>query len=159
LVGCALIGARLKLLAMEMAYLLGFAAFLIPSLAFVPDHCMTASWAAAPLCGTGLWTILVTSPEVLVFAFFMLSDPKTVPVSPLNRGLFGLTVGFLSALVLGPTATEFWTKAALLASLRVACGIRFPLARLSRLRWGVRVPGAAVAGGRRVAAVPPAIAL
>jgi len=159
LVGGALIGARLKLLAMEMAYLLGFAAFLIPSLAFVPDHCMTASWAAAPLCGTGLWTILVTSPEVLVFAFFMLSDPKTVPVSPLNRVLFGLTVGFFSALLLGPTATEFWTKTALLASLVVACAIRFPLARLTRLPWGVRVPGAAVAGALCLALLPLSMAI
>jgi len=120
IVGGLLIGARLKLLGLEMAYLGGFAAFLVLSLGLVPDHCMTASWAYAPLCGRPLWEILVTSPEVLVFAFFMLSDPRTVPSSPVNRILFGLAVGFFSALLLGPTGTEFWTKTAILASLVVA---------------------------------------
>jgi hypothetical protein len=120
---------------------------------------MTASWAATPLCGSGLWQILVTSPEVLVFAFFMLSDPKTVPVSPLNRVLFGLAVGFFSALLLGPTGTEFWTKTALLASLVVACAIRFPLARLTQLPWGVRAPGAAVAGALCLALLPLSTAI
>jgi NQR2, RnfD, RnfE family len=158
-VGGVLIGARLKLLAMEVAFLGGFAASLVLSLGLVPDHCMTASWASAPLCGRPLWEILVISPEVLVFAFFMLSDPKTVPVSPLNRVLFGLAVGFFSALLLGPTVTEFWTKTAILASLVVACAIRFPLARLTGLHWALRVPAAAVAGLLCLASLPLSTAI
>jgi hypothetical protein len=158
-VGGVLIGARLKLLAMEVAFLGGFAASLLLSLGLVPDHCMTASWASSPLCGRPLWEILVISPEVLVFAFFMLSDPKTVPVSPLNRVLFGLAVGFFSALLLGPTVTEFWTKTAILASLVVACAIRFPIARLTRLHWGLRIPAAAVAGLLCLASLPLSTAI
>jgi hypothetical protein len=158
-VGGVLIGARLKLLAMEIAFLGGFAASLVLSLGLVPDHCMTASWASAPLCGRPLWEILVISPEVLVFAFFMLSDPRTVPVSPLNRVLFGLGVGIFSALLLGPTVTEFWTKTAILASLVVACAVRFPLARLTRLHWGLRVPAAALAGILCLASLPLSTAI
>jgi hypothetical protein len=159
IVGGLLIGARLRLLGMEIAFLGGFAAFLVLSLGYVPDHCMTASWAFAPLCGRQLWEILVISPEVLVFAFFMLSDPKTVPSAPVNRILFGLAVGFFSALLLGPTGTEFWTKTAILASLVVACALRYPLAGLTERPWGWRIPGAAVAGALCLLSLPLSTAL
>jgi hypothetical protein len=158
-VGGLLIGARLKLLGLELAFLGGFAASLVLSLGLVPDHCMTASWASAPICGRPLWEILVISPEVLVFAFFMVSDPKTVPTSRVGRVVFGLAVGFLSALLLGPTTTEFWTKTAILASLVIACGLRFPLAGFSRLHWGVRFPAAAVAGLLCLASLPLSTAI
>ena len=163
LVGGVLIGVRLKLLAMELAFLGGFAAFLVLSLGFVPDHCMTASWAVVPLCGGPLWEILVISPEVLVFAFFMLSDPRTVPAAPLGRILFGLAVGFFSALLLGPTGTEFWTKTAILASLVVACALRFPLAGfaadLAERPWGWRIPAPALAGAICLLLLPLSTAL
>jgi hypothetical protein len=42
----------------------------------VPDHCMVASWHLSPLCGRPSWDILVTSPEVLIFALFMIPDPE-----------------------------------------------------------------------------------
>jgi hypothetical protein len=38
-------------------------------------------------------------------------------------------VAALSVLLLGPTSLEFWTKTAILASLVVACALRFALAR------------------------------
>jgi hypothetical protein len=157
--GGVLIGARLRLLAMELAFLGGFAAALVLSLGLVPDHCMTASWASAPLCGRTLWEILVISPEVLVFAFFMLSDPRTVPSAPVNRILFGLAVGFFSALLLGPTGTEFWTKTAILASLVIGCALRPPLGRLARFPGAVRVPAAAIAGILCLALLPLSTAI
>ena len=158
-VGGLVIGARLNLLGLELAFLGGFAAFLVLSLGLVPDHCMTASWAYAPICGRQLWEILVISPEVLVFALFMLSDPRTVPSSPAGRILFGLAVAFFSALLLGPTGTEFWTKTAILASLVIACVLRFPLGGLAQLRWGWRIPGAAVAGAVCLLSLPLSTAL
>ncbi len=42
-------------------------------------HCMVARWAFAPVCGFDYWRVIVTSPEVLIFLFFMITDPKTVP--------------------------------------------------------------------------------
>ena len=44
------------------------------------------------------------------------------------RIVFGLAVALLSVLLLGPAALEFWTKTAILASLVIACGLRFPVA-------------------------------
>jgi Na+-translocating ferredoxin:NAD+ oxidoreductase RnfD subunit len=123
------IGYELKLIGLEAAYLVAFALAAAFALAPVPDHCMTASWHSTPMCGQDLWQILVTSPEVLVFALFMVPDPKTVPDGRVARILFGATVGVLSVLLLGPTTAEFWTKTAILASLVVLCGGRFGLAR------------------------------
>src|SRR3989449_8427584 len=124
------IGWELKLLGLELGYMAAFALFVALSLAPVPDHCMIASWYATPMCGQPLWQILVTSPEVLIFAFFMVPDPRTVPDGQAGRFVFGVLVAFLSVVLLGPTTLEFWTKTAILASLVFACSGRFALGRL-----------------------------
>ena len=128
--GGLLIGWELKLLGLELGYMAAFAVFVALALAPVPDHCMIASWHATPMCGGELWTILVTSPEVLIFALFMIPDPRTVPDGQASRFVFGVIVALLSVLLLGPTTLEFWTKTAILASLVIACAGRFGLARL-----------------------------
>jgi len=104
-----------------------FAAFVAIALAQVPDHCMVASWHVTPMCGRDLWQILVTSPEVLIFALFMIPDPRTVPDGQVARVVFGIIVAMLAVLLLGPTTLEFWTKTAILASLVIACALRFAL--------------------------------
>jgi hypothetical protein len=129
IVGGLLIAWELRLLGLELAFLAGFAAFTALTLAAVPDHCMVASWHVAPMCGRDLWQILVTSPEVLVFALFMIPDPRTVPDGAVARVVFGIVVAVLSVMLLGPTTLEFWTKTAILASLVIACALRFALAR------------------------------
>ena len=53
-------------------------------------HCMTARWAFAPVCGFDFWRVIVTSPEVLIFLFFMITDPKTVPAGRVGRVAFGV---------------------------------------------------------------------
>ncbi len=152
--GGLLIGWRLGLFGMQVAYMLGLGVFLAIGLATVPDHCMVASWHLTPLCGTSLWQIIVTSPEVLVFALFMLPDPRTVPEGRITRIAFGVVVALFSILLLGPTTVEFWTKTALLAGLVLASPLRFAMASfmapfeagggsvpaLSRLRY--RLPAA-----------------
>jgi hypothetical protein len=130
IVGGLLIGRELKLLGLELGYMAAFALFTALALLPVPDHCMIASWYATPLCGWQLWQILVTSPEVLIFAFFMVPDPRTVPDTQVGRLVFGVIVALLSVVLLGPTTLEFWTKTAILASLVFACAGRFALARL-----------------------------
>ncbi|MGH7763913.1 MAG: hypothetical protein ACREOM_05805 [Candidatus Dormibacteraceae bacterium] len=121
---------ELKLIGLELGFMVGFAAFVALALAPVPDHCMVASWHATPLCGRDLWQILVTSPEVLIFVFFMIPDPRTVPDGPVARVVFGVLVALLSVLLIGPTTLEFWTKTAILASLVIACALRFALVRI-----------------------------
>src|SRR5438067_651699 len=128
--GGLLIGWELKLLGLELGYMAAFALFVALALIPVPDHCMIASWYATPMCGQQLWQILVTSPEVLIFAFFMVPDPRTVPDGQAGRFVFGVLVAFLSVVLLGPTTLEFWTKTAILASLVFACAGRFALVRL-----------------------------
>src|SRR5205823_7460243 len=128
--GGLLIGWELKLLGLELGYMAGFAAFVALALLPVPDHCMVASWHVTPMCGSELWQILVTSPEVLIFAFFMVPDPRTVPDGQAARVVFGVLVALLSVLLLGPTVLEFWTKTAILASLVFTCAGRWWIARL-----------------------------
>ena len=38
---------------------------------------MIANWAFAPVGGFDFWRVIVTSPEVMIFLFFMITDPKT----------------------------------------------------------------------------------
>lgn len=128
--GGLLIAWELKLLGLELGFMIAFAAFVALALAPVPDHCMVASWHATPMCGRDLWQVLVTSPEVLIFALFMLPDPRTVPEGPVARVVFGVLVALLAVLLLGATSLEFWTKTAILGSLVVACALRFALSRL-----------------------------
>src|SRR5439155_1559502 len=62
--GGLLIAWELKLLGLVAGYMAAFTASAAIALAPVPDHCMVASWHATALCGTDLWKILVTSPEL-----------------------------------------------------------------------------------------------
>ena len=127
IVGGLLIAWELRLLGLVLGFMAGFAIFVALALAPVPDHCMVASWHVTPMCGQQLWQILVTSPEILIFAFFMIPDPKTVPEGQLPRVVFGVLVALLAVLLLGPTSLEFWTKTAILGSLVIACALRFAL--------------------------------
>ena len=53
---------------------------------------MTANWAFTPVCGIDFWRVIVTSPEVLIFLFFMITDPKTTPTGQVGRIVFGVLV-------------------------------------------------------------------
>ena len=54
---------------------------------------MIARWAFAPVCGFDYWRVIVISPEVLIFMFFMITDPKTVPAGRVGRIVFGVLGG------------------------------------------------------------------
>ena len=96
-------------------------------------HTMLARWHLGPITGFHFWIVLVTSPEVLVFLFFMITDPKTAPRSPRHRIVYAVSLGLLASLMIAPTTTEFASKVALLASLAVVC-LAIPILR----RWPVR---------------------
>jgi hypothetical protein len=74
--------------------------------------------------------VIVTSPEVLIFLFFMITDPKTVPAGRVGRVVFGFLVAVASTLLLAPQTDEFGTKVGLLAGLVVVCAARPILDRL-----------------------------
>ncbi len=93
-------------------------------------HCMTTRWSFAPVCGVDFWRSIVTSPEVLIFLFFMITDPKTVPAGRVGRMVFGLGVAVVSTLLMAPQTDEFGTKVGLLAGLVVMCAARPFIERL-----------------------------
>ena len=82
-VGGFVILSRLRLLAMALSFWLVF----VTAVAVVAGtgHAMTARWHLGPIDGFHFWTILAFSPEILVFLFFMLTDPKTVPAGKRRR--------------------------------------------------------------------------
>ena len=93
-------------------------------------HCMTANWSFTPVCGADFWRVIVTSPEVLIFLFFMITDPKTTPSGRVGRVVFAFLVGVLSTLLMAPQVDEWGTKVGLLSSLVVVCAARPILDRL-----------------------------
>ncbi len=113
---------RLKLIGIAIAFWLTFAA----GMAVIAGggHDMTARWHLGPVTGRYFWWVLVTSPEVLVFMFFMITDPKTTPKGRLARLVYGAGIGLLATLLIAPMQTEFAAKVALLGSLTIVCAAR-----------------------------------
>ena len=122
LVGGLLITRRLKLLGLAAAFWITLVLGLGTLAASC--HCMTARWAFAPVCGVDYWRVIVTSPEVMIFLFFMITDPKTVPAGAVGRVAFGILVAVVSTLLMAPQTDEFGTKVALLSGLVVVCAAR-----------------------------------
>jgi Na+-translocating ferredoxin:NAD+ oxidoreductase RnfD subunit len=128
LVGGLTIATRLRMLALAAAFWVTFAACI--AVVAAAGHSMSTRWQLTPVEGSAFWWTLVTSPEILVFLFFMITDPKTVPATRRGRVAFGAAVGFLGAALAAPTRTEFGTKVAVLAALAIVCALRPALASL-----------------------------
>jgi Na+-translocating ferredoxin:NAD+ oxidoreductase RnfD subunit len=122
LVGGLLITARLHLLAAAVIFWTALAAGI--GVLAASGHCMTARWAFAPVCGFDYWRVIVTSPEVLIFLFFMITDPRTVPEGRVGRAVFALLVAVTSTLLMATQSQEFGTKVALLGGLVLVCAAR-----------------------------------
>ena len=126
--GGLLITRRLKLLVLAASFWVVLAAGL--GVLAASGHCMTANWAFAPVCGFDYWRVIVTSPETMIFLFFMLTDPKTIPGGRVGRVAFGTLVAVASVLVMATQSDEFGTKVALLGSLVIMCAARPLIDRL-----------------------------
>jgi Na+-translocating ferredoxin:NAD+ oxidoreductase RnfD subunit len=166
LAGGVVILSRLQLLAMAVSFWVTFVAAL--GVVAATGHAMSAKWHLGPIAGLRFWMVLATSPEILVFLFFMLTDPKTVPTGRRARVFFAVSVALLAALLLAPARTEFWAKVAVVCALAIVCAARPALAALApSLRprrvavlaaaGAVAYVGALVAGGlqARPTPVPP----
>jgi hypothetical protein len=127
IVGGVLITRRLHLLAMSAAFWITLAAGI--GVVAASGHCMTARWSFEPVCDARFWWVIVTSPEVLIFLFFMITDPKTVPAGRVARLAFAASVALVCTLLMAPQTTEFSSKVALLGGLVVMCAARYPLER------------------------------
>jgi Na+-translocating ferredoxin:NAD+ oxidoreductase RnfD subunit len=126
--GGLLITRRLRLLAMAATFWMSLTVGI--GILAASGHCITARWSFTPVCGFEFWRIIITSPEIMIFLFFMITDPKTVPAGRVGRVMFGLLVAVISVLLMAPQDTEFGSKVALLAGLVLVCGLRPILDRL-----------------------------
>ncbi len=144
-VGGFVILSRLRLLAMALSFWLVF----VTAVAVIAGtgHAMTARWHLGPVEGLHFWSILAFSPEILVFLFFMLTDPKTVPAGKRRRVAFGSSVALLAAFLVALSPTEFWAKVAVLAALAVVCAARPLAVILPSIRPGRRSVVALAAAG------------
>jgi Na+-translocating ferredoxin:NAD+ oxidoreductase RnfD subunit len=137
--------SRLHLLVIAVGFWLAFAAGI--GLLAATGHAMTARWHLGPITGAYFWWVLVTSPEILAFLFFMITDPKTTPKNTPGRVVYAVAVGLLAALLIAPTKTEFWAKVAVLGALAIVTAARPLLALLPPVRLDRRklaIVGAAV---------------
>ncbi len=137
--GGFLILRRLRLLSIALTFWVTFAAALgVVSLA---GHCITARWHVGPLCNLEYWTIIVTSPELLIFLCFMITDPRTIPIGRRARMVYSVGVGVVAALLMATQRTEFGSKVALLGALAIMCAAR-PIIERAAFRAGDGETGA-----------------
>jgi len=122
--GFAILG-RLHLVEIAVGFWLAFAAG--AAILAASGHEMTAAWHLGAIADWEFWRVLVFSPEVLVFLFFMITDPKTIPAGRAGRRAYSVGIGLLAVLLIAPLSTEFGTKVALLGALALVCVAR-PLA-------------------------------
>lgn len=123
MVGGTAVTSQVRMLSMAVTFWITFAAFL--GILAYSGHCFTAQWSTKPVCGGSFWWVVVTSPELLVFLFFMITDPKAIPHGRVARVVFAAAVAMLAVLFIAPQQTEFGAKIALLGSLTVLCAARF----------------------------------
>jgi hypothetical protein len=133
-VGGFVILSRLALLKLAISFWIVFVGVI--AVVAATGHAMSARWHFGPVVGLHFWTILAFSPEILVFLFFMLTDPKTVPAASRQRILFGVAVALVAALLVAASPTEFWAKIGVLGALTIVCAVRplLSLAPWARLR-------------------------
>jgi Na+-translocating ferredoxin:NAD+ oxidoreductase RnfD subunit len=143
--------SRLSLLRVALGFWLAFAAGI--GVLAAGGHAMTARWHLGPISGVHFWWVLVTSPEVLVFLFFMITDPKTAPRGPRARVAYAVALGLGAALLIAPMSSEYASKVALLGSLAIVC-LAMPVLRLLPApRLGRRQALWAAAGGVAIYAI------
>jgi len=120
--------SRLRLLVIAGGFWLAFAAGI--AVLAASGHSMTARWHLGPITGWSFWWLLVTSPEILIFLFFMITDPMTIPKGRVARVVYAVCVGLLATLLIAPQTTEYATKVAVLGALALVCAARPLLERL-----------------------------
>lgn len=144
LVGGLTLARRLGLFSIALWFWATFAAGV--GVVAASGHAITTRWSVAPVSGWGYWQVFVTSPEIVIFVFFMITDPRTAPASPRARRAYAIGVGILAATFAAPQTTEFATKVSLLAALTLGC---------AAVPWLERLlpPGNVVADGEPVGGI------
>ncbi len=108
-----------RMMPMVLSFLVPFAV-MIGILAAIGQS-FVAIWHDGPVEGLSYWLTIAFSPELLVFVFFMMSDPQTAPRQPGARVAYGVVTAVVAAGLISFQPTEFGIKLAILSSLTVAC--------------------------------------
>ncbi len=108
-----------RMLPMALSFLIPFTALIAVFAA--SGQSFLAIWHEGPISGFDYWLNICTSPELLVFVCFMMSDPATAAKSPTGRIIYGTATALVAAGLIFFQPTEFGIKVAILASLTVVC--------------------------------------
>lgn len=104
-----------------------------------------ARWHHGPVGGSFYWLTIALSPEVLIFTFFMITDPQTSPRSRTGRLIYAAATALVAAVLILPQGTEFGIKVAILSSLCLTCALVPAIDRLGRRIEARRAGGEAPA--------------
>ncbi|MDQ6777431.1 MAG: RnfABCDGE type electron transport complex subunit D [Actinomycetota bacterium] len=147
---------QVKMIPMTAAFLATF--FALIAIFALAGRSYYATWHPGPVSGSFYWSTIAFSPELLVFVFFMITDPQTAPKSPLGRIIYAVITAVVAAGLVLIQTTEFGIKVSILSSLVLTCALVPAVEMLSRRikhrRSGApaAVPEASLPLGRRVAA-------
>jgi hypothetical protein len=122
LVGGLTLARRLRLFSVALTFWATFAAG-IAVLAW-SGHAITARWHVGAVTGWSYWWVFVASPEIVIFVFFMITDPRTAPTGRVSRPVYAASVGVVASVLAAFQRTEFATKVSLLAALTLVCALR-----------------------------------
>ncbi|MDQ6607417.1 MAG: hypothetical protein M3Z06_12825 [Actinomycetota bacterium] len=100
-----------------------------------------AIWHSGPVGGIAYWRDICLSPELLIFVFFMMSDPKTSPRARRGRVIYAAATAVVAAGLLFWQPTEFGIKVSILASLTLVCAL-VPAIDAIANRTRAPIPGA-----------------
>ena len=136
LVGGYWVLKKVRMIPMALSFLATFG--VLAGIFALARRSFIAIWHEGPVSGLSYWSNLVISPEVLVFVFFMISDPQTAPKAPTARIVYGVATAVVAGALLYFQTTEFGAKLAILSSLTAVCGlvpaIEYSLLRLRNRR-------------------------
>jgi len=121
---------QVKMIPMAATFLATF--FALIGIFAVAGRSYYATWHNGPVGGSFYWLTIALSPELLIFVFFMITDPQTAPKSPLGRIIYGVATAFVAAGLILVQPTEFGIKVAILSSLLVTCALVPAIEKLSR---------------------------
>ena len=128
IIGGLVIVSRLGMLRVAVAFWVTFAASM--AVVAAAGHAITTRWHVGLVHGELFWLTLITSPEILLFFFFMITDPKTAPRGRVSQVIYGVSIAVVASLLAASQQSEFGTKVAILGGLAIVCALRFPLERL-----------------------------
>jgi hypothetical protein len=121
---------QVRMIRLAVTFLATF--FVLIGLFAVFGRTYEASWHTGPVGGSFYWLTIAMSPELLIFVFFMITDPQTAPKSELGRSIYAVLTATVAAGLILVQSTEFGIKVAILSSLVLTCALVPAIESVSR---------------------------